>query len=128
MTINFKKHTIEMTKKFAAAAAKFGTQEYNDLQEARRHYPSYKVVTIAHKTGKSSFKGLNYEYMKSYIEKHDDENKTIMATFDTLTGKSEEAKEMRMNSASYIEVKKWFLKQFPEIEKFHETRKNLLAA
>lgn len=39
MTINFNNHAIEMTKKFAKAAAKFGSEEYNQLQEARHDYP-----------------------------------------------------------------------------------------
>ena len=49
MTINFNNHAIEMTKKFAKAAAKFGSEEYKQLQEARHDYPNFKVVTVSRK-------------------------------------------------------------------------------
>ena len=49
MYINEKKMAIEMTKKFAAVARKFGTKQYWDLQEARRDYPNFKVVTVTRK-------------------------------------------------------------------------------
>ena len=38
IVINDKSRTIEITKKFAAAAKNFGSQEYEDLQRARSHY------------------------------------------------------------------------------------------
>ena len=38
MKINFHSQVIEMTAKFAKAAAKFGSDEYKQLQEARRDY------------------------------------------------------------------------------------------
>lgn len=79
-----KNRTIEMTKKFAAASSKFGTEEYKTLQEVRRDYPSYKVVTITRKASKSdssAFKGLTYEYMEKYIAGHDDEEKSIMLEY-----------------------------------------------
>lgn len=69
LNVNMKNRTIEMTKKFAAASSKFGTEEYKTLQEVRRDYPSYKVVTITRKASKSdssAFKGLTYEYMEKY--------------------------------------------------------------
>ena len=68
MFINEKKMAIEMTKKFAAAARKFGTQQYRDLQEARRDYPNFKVVTVTRKaTGnQDTYKGLTYKFMEDY--------------------------------------------------------------
>ena len=46
LTINRRNHTIEMpTKKYATAASKYGTVEYNEVQAARRDYPNYNVVT-----------------------------------------------------------------------------------
>ena len=86
MFINEKKNAIELSKKEAAAAAKFGTREYKALQEARKDYPGFKVVTITRKSTvkKESYKGLTYAYMETYIQKHDDENKTIMAEYKML--------------------------------------------
>jgi len=129
MFINNKKMAIEMTKKFAAAARKFGTQEYKDLQEVRKDYPSYKVVIVTRKTTmkKDNFKGLTYEYMEKYISAHDDDGK-IMAEYQDLRGLSERAKEALSKSFSYREMRAWFLNTYPEIIKFHEDREKLLAA
>ena len=130
MFINEKKNTIELTKKEATAAAKFGTPEYKNLQQARRDYPTFSVVTVTRKASakKNTFRGLTYEYMEMYIEKHDNEEKSIMAEYLNLRGLSDEAQENLMKARSYIEMKKWFLKKFPAIEDFHESCANLVAA
>ncbi len=128
MTINTKKNAIEMTKNEAKAAAKYGTPEYKALQEARKDYPTYFVVTVTRKTTtkKNSYKGLTYEYMEMYIEKHDDDEKSIMAKYLMLRGKTEEAEEALAESFTYLEMKDWFLSKFPAIKTFHETRAKLL--
>lgn len=129
MFINNKKMAIEMTKKFAAAARKFGTQEYKNLQEVRKDYPTYKVVIVTRKTTvkKDNFKGLTYEYMEKYISSHD-ENGKIMAEYQDLRGLSERAKEALAEPCSYLEMRAWFLNTYPAIAKFHEDREKLLAA
>ena len=130
MNINMKKNAIELTKKEAAAAAKFGTTEYKQLQEARRDNPGFKVVTITRKSTakKESYKGLTYGYMEMYIQKHDDEEQSIMAEYMMLRGLSEEAEEALAESFTYQEMKEWFLKKFPAIAEFHKKREALLAA
>ena len=130
MTINNKNKTIEMTAKFAKAAAKFGSDEYKQLQEARKDYPNYKVVTVSRKnsSNKENYKGLTYSYMESYIEAHDDEEKSIMTEYETLRGRSQEAQEALAEPCSYIEMKAWFLNKFPAIAEFHKKREALLAA
>ena len=122
MYINEKKMAIEMTKKFAAAARKFGTKQYRDLQEARRDYPNFKVVTVTRKATncQDTYKGLTYKFMESYIQKHDDDSKTIMAEFLTLRGMSEAATQNLLEPYSYNEMKTWFLKTFPAIAEFHK--------
>ena len=128
MFINEKKCAIEMSKKEAKAAAKFGSDEYKDLQTARKDYPNFKVVTVTRKTTakKNPFKGLTYEYMKMYIEKHDDDDKSIMAEYKMLRGLTDEAEEVLAESFTYPEMKDWFLKKFPAIASFHEARAKLL--
>lgn len=129
MYINEKKMAIEMTKKFAAAARKFGTQEYRNLQEARRDYPNFKVVTITRKApAKDTFKGLNYPFMESYIEKHDDANQSIMKEYLNLRGLSEDAKDNLVEPYDYGKMKKWFLKKYPSIANFHKQCDELVAA
>lgn len=84
LTINNKAHTIEMTKKFEKAASRFGSDEYKALQEARKDYPTYKVVVKTSTTkSKESFKGLTYDYMEKYIDAHDKEG-TTKAEFEML--------------------------------------------
>jgi len=46
ITVNATAHTIELSKKFAAAVAKDGSDEYNVLQEVRRDYPGYYKVSL----------------------------------------------------------------------------------
>ena len=127
MFINEKKNAIELTKKEAKAAAKFGTPEYKALQEARKDYPGFKTVTITAKTPakKDTFKGLTYEFMESYIKAHDEE---LMAEYLNLRGLSDEAKENLAEVHSYAAMKKWFLKNFPAIKEYHEKCDELLAA
>ena len=128
ISINTKNSTIELTsKKFANAASKFGTDEYKLLQEARRDYPGFKVVVVARKTTKSSYKGLTYKYMEDYIAKHDDENNTIMVEFNILRAMTDEAEEAFAESLSYQEMKEWFLDKFPAIAEFHKKREAILA-
>ena len=128
MFINNKKMAIEMTKKFAAAARKFGTQEYKDLQEVRKDYPNFKVVTITRKvtTQKDSYKGLTYTYMETYIKAHDDDKNSIMSEYEMLRGISKAAQEALAEPCSYNEMKNWFLKKFTEIADFHKMREELL--
>lgn len=118
LTINTKTCTIEMTKKFEKAASRFGSDEYKMLQEARKDYPTYKVVTkTSANKSKESFKGLTYEYMEKYISTHD-EDKSIMAEYEMLRGISAEAKEMNASAHPYGEIKKWFFGKYPVFQEF----------
>ena len=66
--------------------------------------------------------------MEMYIEKHDDEDKSIMAEYLMLRGMTDEAEEALAESFTYLEMKDWFLKKFPAIASFHEARAKLMAA
>ena len=103
MTINYEKNTIEMTKAFAKRASQYGTNEYKALQEVHQAFPTYRIVTVAHKAGKSDFKGLSYDFMKRYTDAHDDEKKTNMATLLDFLGESEGAKTNNLAAKSYPE-------------------------
>lgn len=127
MKINEKKFTIEVTKSFAQKASRVGSPEYYELLEVRHNFPKFKVVVNQTKS-KDSFKGLTYEYMKKYIQTHDDEKGSNMAVFMELRGKSEEADEAQADSMSYGEIKLWFLDTYPEIKNFHESRADRIQA
>ena len=126
LAINNKDRAIEMSKKFAELASRFGTPEYDDLQKARRDYPNYRIVTKSVKSGKCAYSRLTYEFMEKYITAHDNEEHTILAEYNLLRAKSEEAIEIGMESASYTEVKDWFLDKFPAIAEFHKNREEIL--
>ena len=129
ITISARTHSLVLTKSFAAKAAIFGTDEYKMLQEARRDYPGYKVTVGKSKTKeqKNAFAGLDYDYMEKYIKAHDNEEKAIMAEYMMLRGKSEDALEIQAGSASFLEIRAWFLKTFPAIEEFYTKRAALLG-
>ena len=112
--INDKNHTIELTKKFATAAKRFGTPEYEDLQTVRRDYPRYRIEIKTPAKKADCFKGLTYNYMKFYIESHKTE---LLEDFFILCGKTADGEDQEFAAAAtYGETKKWFLEQFPELK------------
>ena len=126
ITLNHKTRTIEVTKKFYAAASKYNSEEEILLRGAQQNNPGYKVEVISRKT-KSTYKGLDYDFMTTYIKKHDDAEKSKMATFLEMRALTAEAIAMDASPADYLTVKEWFLNEFPEIEAFHDKRKQMLA-
>ncbi len=130
MTINYTSMTIEMTKAESKAAGKVGTEAFKEMLSLMQQFPNYKIQVATRAATKKScdYKGLTYDYMKKYIQTHDDEQKTIMAEFEMLRGESNEAKNALAESCSYQEIKEWFLNKFPAIKQFHEMRSKMLTA
>ena len=127
--INEIKRTIEVSGKgFAKKASTYGTEEYEMLQNVRKDYPVFKVITVSAEKKKASYKGLTYEYMEMYIEKHDDENKSKMAAYKTLRAIDDEAEAALAESCSYQKIKEWFLREFKEIAEFHKKRDEILSS
>ena len=126
LTLNTKNFAIEMDKKFAAAAANVFSAEYEKLQEVRRDYPNYKVVTVARKEKTSGTSGLTFEFMELYIEQHDDEEQNIMAEFKALRATDDESKALGMKGESYLTIRAWFLNTYPEVESVAAKRDQLL--
>lgn len=110
MKIDATNRQIIMDKTFAKNAAIYGSEEYARLQDCRRDYPNFSVVTrsIKKNPGKESYKGLTYGYIEKYIMNH--ENAQVnMATYLQLR----EIAECR--SVRFPAIKKWFLKTYPEV-------------
>ena len=127
MRANIENRTIEMTKVEAKAAGKITSEKYKELKAYKEAYPGFEVVIVAASRKKSAYSGLTYEYMEAYIEKHDDENNTIMVEFNKLRAIVSEADKKNLGgmsealkAASYGEIREWFLATFEEIKKFHE--------
>lgn len=133
MNANLMTKKIEMTKTEAKAAGKPNTAEYNTLLELMNNFPGYQIEIVKTAAKKvDRFKGLDYDYMKNYIEKHpleievemeegEKETKPIMEIFYELRGLDKDGKKIGMAAAAtYGEIKMWFLTQYPEIEKMGE--------
>ena len=123
MNANLMTKKIEMSKKEAKAAGKIGTPEFEELKNYMAMYPNFEILIKAPAKRKVEFRGLNYEYMKNYIKKNDDEDGTIMAEFNALIAQDKKNKvegAEHLEAAGYLDVKKWFLAKFPEIQKYKE--------
>ena len=121
ITINAKNRTIEMSNTFAKAASVFGSDEYKDLQEARRDYPNYRVITLKQKsTGNDSFVKLSFKDMDKYIATHNVSDE-LKAEYRSLRGLDDNGV-----AEDYQTIKDWFMNTFPEFEQFHTDRKALL--
>ena len=128
ITINDKKHTIEMNKTTAKLASQYGTDEYKALQEERRDYPTYGIITVPGREVKTEFKGLTYEFMEKYIKAHEDKDGKNMNAYLGLRAKSEEAKALGMEAVGYADIKDWFLMTYPALRNFIKARENILEA
>ena len=107
---------IIMDRTFAKTASIVGSANYNLLQEARRDYPGYGVITrsIRKKEDKECYRGLTYKYMEDYILTH-----------ANAAANMAEYHQQRLladcHSVRYPNVKKWFLKTYPEVAQFGVT-------
>ena len=123
MNANLTTHKIEMTKVEAKAAGKIGSDKFEELMDYMKAYPGFEVQIKAPAKRKVEFRGLDYNYMRTYIQKHDDENGTIMAEFRELIAQDKKDKvegAEHLEAAGYLDVKKWFLAKFPEIKEYKE--------
>lgn len=113
LKVNVETGTLIMDRTFAKKAMIVGSDDYNLLQNARRDYPSYKVVQrqIKRNSDKESYRGLTYAYMEYYIANHENSKKNM-----------DQYREMRLlaecHSIRYPHIKKWFLNTYPEVTKF----------
>lgn len=123
-----KEETIEVTKAFYKKAQYYGTKEFNTLQEVRAMFPEYslKIKTIRKSNSKTTYDGLDYEKMESYIAEHDTDGEA-MKEFKKLRALTDEAKELEAKSKPYGAIKHWFLQEFPEYKAFREEQKRILA-
>ena len=129
MNANLMTKKIEMSKSEAKEAGKLNTEKFNELRQLMEMYPGYEIQIKAPAKRKSEFRGLDYKYMKSYIQKHDDEDGSIMAEFRKMTAQDKkdgkEGAELQ-EATNYLVVKKWFLKKFPEIKEYKEAHAKMV--
>ena len=110
--IDFAKNTITMNYKFAAAAAEYGTDEYNLVKNILIDFPQLKKIVKAGREIKTPrpTKRLTYANMEKYMSvfTNDDE---LLAMFETVKTLSAPLK------SPYKYVRDWFVAQFPNYNK-----------
>ena len=106
---------IVMDRTFYKNSSNIRFEEYAMLQRARQDYPTYTPVIkhIKRNPDKETYKGLTYAYMERYINSHANADE-IMAEYNELRLIS----ECHCKARRYPKIKKWFLKKYPEVEKF----------
>ena len=132
MNANLITKKIEMTKSEAKEAGKLNTEKFHELRQFMAAYPGYEVQIKAPAKRKVELRGLDYKFMRTYILKSDKDNRIeIMAKFNELIAQDKkDGKEGAeyLEAAGYLEVRAWFLKQFPEIEQRRDDHKKKVQA
>ena len=121
--VNHKEEKIELNKEYFKRIQNPKSEEYETLQMVRKDYPRYEVCLykIKRNPNKKTYKGLNYEYMETYILTHEPkETKTVV--LDEFYNMRQIA-ECHKASYGYAVIKKWFLKKYPEIAEFGVEKK-----
>ena len=126
MFINEFSKVIEMTKTENRSAHTYGTPEYDNLQEVRKAYPGFRVV-VKERKKIDRLKGLDVDYMKNYILKHEGKTGENWKVFCQLRGLDENGKKQEFSPAvAFGELRMWFLTKYPEIENISASVEEIL--
>ena len=110
INLNFEAKTIELNESFAKKARIYKSEAYEELMNVQKNHPAFEIVVLKSTPKKNtSVKGINYDYMRKYVETHD-ESKELLKEFDKL----------KDGKTPFFEVKKWFLAKFPEIQEYKD--------
>ncbi len=110
--ILFSDNTVIMNKKFAAAAAKYGTKENVLMKSIREDFPGMAEVVISgrEQTSARTNHRLTYENMEKYILVHENADE-LLEVFNTVKAASAPL------ASPYKYVCDWFKVQFPNYKK-----------
>ena len=112
----FAKNVIEVSAKEAHEAENYGSPAYLALLDAKRQFPDFSIVVKSKSKNAGSFKGLNRDFMKKFIEEHPIEGKDLMAEFNALCGLDDEGNKKTFAAvASFGELRMWFLSNYTEL-------------
>ncbi len=115
MNINLIEKTITLTKKEFKLSSNPNSEIHNKIMDYKRISPDYRIIVNNPSKKKDNLKGLNYAYMEKYIMSHDNAEEN-MKEYRFLRGF--EVKDGVQKTATYGQIKKWFLKIYPEIEEY----------
>lgn len=116
IVVDYKKSVISLSSAFEKRAFIPGTDEYKQLQAVRADFPEFRLVTRQFKTNtkQERYRGLNYDYMRDYISKHEEDPKPVLAALEEMIGVS----KCHSLGKRYPEIKKWFLERYPAVAEF----------
>ena len=118
LKIDHAKQIIVMDATFAKKSANTMSAEYAHLQQVRRDYPKYDVITrtIKRNSNKKTYAGLTYEYMEEYILTHGtkEQRMATLAEYNEMILIS----KCHGKAYRYPTIKHWFLEKYPAIAKF----------
>ena len=121
MNANLYTKKIEMTKSEAKEAGKLNTEAFKNLRQLMEMYPGYEIQIKTTTKRKVELKGLDYDFMRDYIQKSGRQDKAdVMKKFNTLIAQDKKDGKKgseHMVTTNYLKVRKWFLETFPEIQK-----------
>ena len=127
MKINYAKKTIELTKSEMKAAEIYGSEMYTALLDAQKSFPDFIVKVKSPSVKRDNYKGLTREFMKNYIDTHDDDEHSAMQEFNTLCGLTADGEKKAFAAvASYGELRMWFLTKFPELSDMQSTINSIM--
>jgi len=125
-TLDFSTKTVTLSSGFAKQARKQGTPEYYRFLEYLKIYSGYtfKERQIKRNESQNRYKGMDYDFMREYIKRHEAEAYVglMLDKLETLL------KDMEGISKDhcYPRIKHWFILNYPELKeagKFVEARK-----
>ena len=107
--IIFNTNTVVMNYKFAAAAAEYGTPEYNIMKGIRADFPGMAEVVVSGRDKKTPPPNtrLTYENMEIHINAYENAN-DLLEVFETVKALS------KVCASPYKYVCDWFEAQFPD--------------
>lgn len=127
--IDRKNRTITITKAFNAKASIYNSEAYKELAKIQNAHQDFRLIIVAAKRKNVPLGRITREQMEKYIKAHDDDEKTHWNEYQKLRGISDENEEENEDelkvkvAVSFWEIKKWFVKTFPEITKEIDARK-----
>lgn len=119
LSVKYAKSVIEVNTIFAKMMENPLSDEYALLQKVKAENEGFtvRIRQIKSNPKKDSYKGLTYERMKELIIKYsqnEEQKKTNLAELDKMIDIS----KCHSMAYRYPTIKKWFLREYPEIAKF----------
>jgi hypothetical protein len=124
--INHSKRALEVTKDFYKRTLIFGTSEYNELTQAKKAFPTYRVSFKSAPKKKFEDK-VNTKDMMLYIKNHSGKDSAQMKAFLELRGTTVKDAGNRVDaveSADLTTMREWFFMTYPELANKTEKRQN----